>query len=256
MGDEFEDATEVMHRVVDRRGSEKEQGLGSRSGLMNVGLEFAVARWSFHTRAGNTGVSEMVRFVDDDHIGIGKRSGDFRLKLFRCPLQIGVVVEFEIDESRARVGQATLDFNFPNILSGSLGRKEHHSLVFLEHSLDEHEPHKCFAQTHAVTKKRAAISTRDVHHVLVGIALITSQQRKNLRRAFIPLIGREFMGAQVFVKRLEPDLERCVWFRVAFKGLQDVGGDIFRIVPVGLVPILKQSHFRSANLDVELDVLG
>jgi len=54
---------------------------------------------------------------------------------------------------------------------------------------------------------------------------------------------------------LEPDFERGADLDVTVDGAQHIRGHILRLIPVTLIPRLKNSHFRAADLDIQLDIL-
>ena len=64
------------------------------------------------------------------------------------------------------------------------------------------------------------------------------------------------MAAEVLLQRLGVNIERRIAVRVARDGLDDRVGDLRRVIPVRLEPLLKLSDLATTlNLDVELDVL-
>ena len=86
--------------------------------------------------------------------------------------------------------------------------------------------------------------------------LIAVDPGKHLRAGFIPLGRRQLVAAEVLLQRLGVNIERRIAVRVARDGLDDRVGDLRRVIPVRLEPLLKLSDLATTlNLDVELDVL-
>ena len=81
--------------------------------------------------------------------------------------------------------------------------------------------------------------------------------REHLRAGLVPLGRGQLVAAEELLERLRVDVERRVEAGVALDGLDDGVGDLARLVPVLLEPLLKLRDLaRALDLDVELDVLG
>lgn len=112
-------------------------------------------------------------------------------------LQISVVVQYEAHKSAVEVRQVMPDRRFPDILPGRLRREEHYPLALAHHHpLQQHEPDKGFAQTHAVTEKGAVVLLGDMDQILIGILLILVEHAEDAGRLLVPHVRGESLALE------------------------------------------------------------
>src|SRR5262245_17356634 len=100
----------------------------------------------------------MMRFVNDDGVCMLKSQFDLALP-FPLPLQIGVVINLEVDEAAEDVGQMPLQNSLPHILASGFWREENDLFrVFENQPLNEHQTDIRFPKTDAVAEKCAAVA--------------------------------------------------------------------------------------------------
>ena len=147
---------------------------------------------------------------------------------------------------------------FPYAFLGGLGGKQDNPLAFVhDKPFDQHEPDEGLAETDAVTEERAAVLAGDLHQRPVGFLLIAVNFREHQGAGFIPLVGSQFVTAEILLQGLGIDVERGVVIGLAGQGHDDVIGHLAGFVPVRLEPFLQLSNLAPAlDLDVEFDVLG
>ena len=90
----------------------------------------------------------------------------------------------------------------------------------------------------------------------LSILLVLGKNGKYLGLATIPFVRCKLLSAHEFVECLDPNLEWAVFAGVAFERSEQIRRDVFRFVPVTLVPFLKQANIRAAYLDVKFNVVG
>ena len=197
VGDEFQNVSEIVDGIVDRRRREEEDLLLPAAGLVQIFLKHAVTGRLALALAFDAGVAEVMSFVDEHHVGIPQRAADVPPPLARLALQIGVVVSDEVDERTIEVRQVLLDHRFPNILARGFRREEDYPFALVhDKSFDEHEADERFTKPHAVAQKRTAVASGDADEVFVSVALVFRQPFENDGSVGVPLVGGEFVAAK------------------------------------------------------------
>jgi hypothetical protein len=141
-------------------GGEQEDLLGTA--VLQVLLELAVARRPFDPFAFDARIAEMVGLVDDHRIGLRQRQGH----LARPPalaLQIGVVVDDQVDEAAEHLRQIVLQIPLPHVFAHRFGGEQNDLFSLLEDQpLNQHEADEGFAQADAIAEKRAPVTAGQV----------------------------------------------------------------------------------------------
>ncbi|MFM8331934.1 MAG: hypothetical protein ACKN9T_09615 [Candidatus Methylumidiphilus sp.] len=82
----------------------------------------------------------------------------------------------------------------------------------------------------------------NLNQIAVGVLLIFVYLPKQAGLLGIPKVRRQFAPFEEFIQRFKPNLKRGIFAGVPFQGVQNVGGDILRIIPVPLVPFLQGAN--------------
>ena len=90
----------------------------------------------------------------------------------------------------------------------------------------------------------------------IAVLLIAGQDGVNARVALLPLAGALLMAEEILLQGTSVDVERQAFVDMAFECPQDVRGDIFGLLPVLLIPFLKDGHRAAGDLDVQFDIVG
>ena len=254
---------EVAQPVVDRRRREHEERLRPHRVVEQV-VELVVARRLVlvRPRRARPGIAEVVGLVDDHDVG---ELGDPPEPLREVALaaEVGVAEDGEVAEvgaaaDAADVRQPLAQVRLPDALLRRLRSEQHDALALVQdEALDQHQPDEGLAETDAVAEECAAVLARDLHQRPVGLLLVAVELREHLRAGLVPLGRGQLVAAEELLQRLRVDVERRVEARVALDGLDDRVGDVRRLVPVRLEPLLELGDLaRALDLDVQFDVLG
>jgi hypothetical protein len=95
--------TEVVDGIVDRRRGEEIELLGPAARLVQRVLEQAVTRGGAVAFARNAGIPKVMRFVDNDDIGVTQDAAEVA-RSRALALKIGVIAHEEADKAAVQIG--------------------------------------------------------------------------------------------------------------------------------------------------------
>lgn len=111
-----------------------------------------------------------------------------------------------------------------------------------DHAFDEHQADVGFSESHAIAEEGGGVVSGDGNEFFVSVALVAGEHGKDAGGFAIPLVGCDFSSPNVFGEGFGPDFKRGTFFGVAFEDAEDLGGDVFGLVPVTVVPCLEFGH--------------
>ena len=124
----------------------------------------------------------------------------------------------------------------------------------LHEPLDQHQPLERLAEADAVAEECAGILARDVHEIVVAILLVLREASVDLRVLPFPFRDGLLARLEELVHGAQIDVVGRILPALRLNRLQDGLGDVRRLVPPRLEPLLKLVDIV-LELDVELDVL-
>ena len=155
------------------------------------------------------------------------------------------------------MSEQPLDVWVPDRFSSGLRREQDDALPLVQdQAFDEHEAHEGLAEADAVAEERPSVPAGDLQQRPVGLLLVAVETGEHLRLVLVPLAGRQFMAAKVFLQRLGVDLEGREGTHMALDRPDDRVGGRPGPLPVLLEPVPELRDLAGAlDLDIEFDVL-
>ena len=195
-------------------------------------------------------------FVDDDRIAMA--SDGFDLAPFTGAVQVRVVQnEHVLPRSSADMAEKPLQVRLPDGLTARLRDDQGDPLpVMAGEPLQQHQADESFAEADAIAQERSAVVPSDLQQLAVAFALVAVEQGIDDRLRLIPLVRGDLAATKILVERLGIDLKRGERLDVPLDDLQDVESDVLGLVPMLLVPLLKNGDRLPGDLNVKLHVLS